>query len=243
MRKLGIFSSVLLISLTACSTQDPILPGQRESIFNGYAISVVGKEISDLPENVSDLKTQDCKYTQDSSNIIWDGDKKIFNGFPTNNFVKNNQKPICDGKFIYAGLTTGELVKVDPKTKNIEWISDIYRESNMLGGASMLDIIAPVVVKKDGVYVGGLGDAFCKINKNNGNKIWCLDIGVSVPFTIVNDYVFVVGTNNMLYAVKTSNGEVYWASNIEEQSEPIYKNKMIIVKHQKFDALTGKEIK
>lgn len=243
MRKIVIATSLSVIALlTACSKNDPILPGQRESIFAGSALTIVGKEIPNLPENVADEKLVDCKYTQDSSNTIWSGDKKIFSGFPTNNFVKNEQKPVCDGEFVYAGLTTGELVKVNTKTRDIEWISDIYRESNMLGGASVLDIVAPIIVKNDGVYVGGLGDAFCKINKTSGHKIWCLNIGVDVPFIFVDKFVFVVGTNNMLYAIKTDNGEIYWGKSVQDREKPIYKDKTVIVSDYVFDASTGKQI-
>jgi outer membrane protein assembly factor BamB len=237
-----LFTLCSLLFVSACSKQDPILPGNRESIFPDTSIKVIDKKIPSLPDNIINEPTNDCPYTQDSSNTIWNGDKKMFSGFATSNFVKNNQKPVCDGGFIYAGLTTGELVKVNAKTREIAWISDIYRQSNMLGGASMLDIVAPVIVKNDGVYAGGLGDAFCKLNKSDGHKIWCADIGVSESFTIVDNFAFVVGTNNKLYAVNTSNGEIYWDTTTENQATPIYQNKTIIVDDQTFDALNGKLI-
>ncbi|MBN1325257.1 MAG: PQQ-like beta-propeller repeat protein [Alphaproteobacteria bacterium] len=242
MHKISILISLLLVFLTACSKQDPILPGQRESIFQGSAITVIGKEISDLPENTDETEPKDCPYTQDSSNIIWDGDKKIFSGFPTNNFVKNKQIPVCDGNFIYAGLTTGELVKVNKKTRDIAWITDIYRESNLTGGADVLDIVAPIIVKNDGVYVGGLGDAFCKLNKSDGHKIWCINISVVTSFIIIDNFAFVVGTNNKLYAINTAKGDIYWDQKVEQQSKPIYKDKTIIIDDEVFEVSNGKKI-
>lgn len=242
MQKLGLFPLLLLASLTACSKHDPILPGTRESIFPGSALMVVGKEIPNLPETAAATKAQDCPYTQDSSNIIWNGKTKIFSGFPTSNFVKSEQKPVCDGNFVYAGLTTGELVKVNPKTRNIEWVMDVYRESNMTGGASVLDIVAPIVVNGDSVYVGGLGDAFCKLDKTSGHKKWCVDIGVAEQFIIVDKFAFVVSTNNKLYAINTNDGEIYWGKTVENQATPVYQNKTITVDDETFDALNGKNI-
>lgn len=242
MKKSGILALCSIVLLTACSKHDPILPGQRESIFPGDSLIVTNKEITNLPENIADAKSSDCPYTQDSSNVIWNGDKKIFSGFPTSNFVTSKQKPTCDGDFVYAGLTTGELVKVNPKNRNIEWVTDVYRESNMTGGASVLDIVAPVVVKSDGVYVGGLGDAFCKLDKIGGHKKWCINLGVAEPFIIVNNFAFVVGTNNRLYAINTSSGEIYWSKKVEEQAAPIYKDKTIIVDDETFTASNGKKI-
>lgn len=243
MNKLKILTLFLIpVSLSACSKHDPVLPGQRESIFPEAALVVLNKEVPNLPMNLPETKNVDCPYTQDSSNVIWNGDKKIFSGFPTSNSVTSDQKPVCDDEFVYAGLTTGELVKVNAKTRNIEWVTDVYRENNMLGGASVLDIVAPVVVKGDGVYVGGLGDAFCKLDKTGGHKKWCINLGVAEPFILVDNFAFVVGTNNKLYAVNTSNGDIYWSKKVQDQAAPIYKDKTITVEDETFDASDGKKI-
>ena len=46
----------------------------------------------------------------------------------------------------------------------------------------MVDIVAPIVPYGKYVYVGGLGDAFCRVSSTSGIKTWCLNIGVGVPF-------------------------------------------------------------
>lgn len=232
-----------LIGLCACSEHDPILPGTRTAIFNESDINVLNENIQNLPENLSVETPEQCPYTQDSTNVIWAGDKKIFSGFPTNNSVKSSQQPVCDKGYVYAGLTTGELVKINPKTKKILWISDIYRTSNMTGGASIVDIIAPIVVQGNDVYAGGLGDAFCKINAYSGDKRWCLPIGVAVPFTVTNNVSFVVSTDNHLYAIRNKDGAVYWRTEVSKQSKPVYKDKVITVHKQKINAENGNIIK
>lgn len=242
MRKNAIMLACLAL-LAACSEHDPILPGTRTDIFKSENITILNEEISDLPENLPEKEVVNCPYTQDSSNVIWDGERKIFSGFPTSNSVKSNQNPVCSGKYVYAGLTTGELVKINPKTKNISWVADIYRASNMTGGASILDIIAPVVIQGDFVYVGGLGDAFCKINASSGKKNWCIPIGVAVPFTTTDSVSFVVATDNNIYAVRNSDGAIYWRTKIEKQTEPVYKDKILTIGKQKINAQTGDVIK
>jgi len=222
----------------ACSKQDPILPGDRESIFGSTAVAVAGKEIATTPVAVS-LKTYECSYTQDSSNVIWDGENKIFSGFPTSNCVKSDQKPVSDGKHIYAGLTTGELIKVNPKTRNVEWVADIYRESNLTGGAAVLDIIAPIVLHENHVYVGGLGDAFCKINKSNGTKRWCAYISVGIPFELTNSFAFVVSTDKHLNAINLDTGEIYWRTAVKKAVTPVLRDDIIIVGRQGFRISDG----
>lgn len=239
MRKYAVLIGCLTL-LAACSKHDPILPGSRTAIFATKDISILNQDVPNLPLSIDTLAPADCPFTQDSSNIIWNGDKKIFSGFPTSNSVKSAQKPVCSGNYVYAGLTTGELVKVNAKNRKIAWIADIYRPSNLTGGASVLDIIAPIVIHDGAVYVGGLGDAFCRINANSGTKKWCADIGVAKPFIITDTAAFVVGTDNNLYAIRTSDGEIYWRTEIKTQSAPTYENKTITVGGQKIDAKTGK---
>ena len=231
--------------LFACSKDDPILPGDRVSIFGDSALVNFAppREIPNMPDNAPEIILQECPFTVDSSNAIWDGSRKIFSGFPTTSYVKSDKKPVCDGDFVYAGLSTGELVKVNAKTRNVVWVEDIYRESNMLGGATVLDVIAPVVVYNSDVYVGGLGDAFCKLNKSSGAKRWCVNIGVSQPFVITDAAAFVVGTDNNVYAINTRDGSIYWRQSIKKQSAPLLRDGILFVGKEKFKAATGEVIK
>lgn len=242
MRKISVFMCCAL-ALVACDKHDPILPGVRTAIFDTSNIDVKNKTITDLPESVITTNDTHCPYTQDASNTIWDGERKIFSGFATPNSVISNQKPTCDGKYIYAGLTTGEVVKLNPRTRKIIWIADVYRASNLTGGASMVDIVAPIIANKNAVFVGGLGDAFCKINATSGAKQWCQNISVSEPFIITDNYAFVVGVDNYLYAIATNNGDIFWRTEIEQQIAPKYEKGTIFVGKMQINAENGKKIK
>jgi outer membrane protein assembly factor BamB len=229
------------LAVVACDKHDPILPGERTPIFDTGTVKVLNRDIDiKLPGDAFHMNEVQCKYTQDASNVVWDGERKIFSGFPTNNSVKSNQKPVCSGKYVYAGLTTGELVKINPKTRQIIWIADIYRGSNMTGGASVLDIVAPIVVRENSVYVGGLGDAFCELEAGTGNKKWCVNISVPVAFEIIGNVGYVAAADNYLYAVNLANGDVWWRTSIDAIEKPIYQDGKVVVKKQKFNAKTGK---
>ena len=238
MRKI-IVITVCLGLLSACTEHDPILPGVRTPVFDTNNITLLNTSVENLPDVIDTATPDECDYTQDSSNVIWDGDRKIFSGFPTNNAVQSDQQPICAHGYVYAGLTTGEVVKVAPKSRKIAWIADVFRPSNMTGGAAIVDIIAPLVMHDGALYVGGLGDAFCRINPLDGNKRWCLDIAVAVPFIVTDDVAFVVAADNNLYAIRTSDGAVYWRTPVDAQAEPTYDNKIITVGKQKINATDG----
>ena len=230
---------VCLAVLSACSKHDPILPGVRKSIFETTSVKTTDAKIASLPDSAFEMAETDCPYRQDSSNVIWDGERKIFSGFPTSNSVKNDAKPVCNGRYLYAGLTTGELIKLNTTNRQIVWVADIYKASNMTGGASVLDIVSPIVIRGTNIYVGGLGDAFCKINATTGTKKWCVELGTSEPFIIAGDVIFVVGTDNKLYALRDNDGAAYWSANIEKQKSPKYENGVITIDKEKFDGLTG----
>ena len=229
--------------LVGCADHDPILPGVRTPVFSMNEVNVLNTEIKNLPENISTPDVTDCHYHQDSANVIWDGDRKIFSGFPTKNSVQSNQTPVCANGYVYAGLTTGEVVKIAPKSRKIIWIADVFRSSNMTGGASIVDIIAPLVIHNGAVYAGGLGDAFCRINATSGQKKWCVDIGVGVPFIVTDNAAFIVATDGNLYAVRTSDGAVYWRTAVRDVVAPVYKDKTIVVGKEKFNAVNGEKIK
>lgn len=232
-----------LVALAACSKHDPILPGVRSAIFTTDAPTVLNQNIPDLPDVANQYDVAPCPYTQDATNTIKDGDKKIFSGFPVPNSVRSTQRPVCSGKYVYAGLTTGELVKINSATRQVVWIADVFRASNMTGGASVVDIVAPIVVSGADVYVGGLGDAFCRINASSGVKKWCANIGTAQPFVIAGPATYVVGTDNNLYALRNSDGAIYWRTEIAKQSAPTFADKIITVGRQKIDAQTGQIIK
>lgn len=242
MRKSVLFCVGTLAVLGACSKHDPILPGTRSAIFATSAPVVLNQSITDLPATtVAGDADANCPYTQDASNVIKNGDRKIFSGFPTPNSVHSNMRPVCSGKYVYAGLTTGEVVKVDTKTRNIVWIADVFRPSNMTGGASVVDIVAPIMLHNGTVYAGGLGDAFCAINATSGVKKWCTYIGTAHPFVITDAAAFVVGTDNNLYAVRMRDGAIYWRAAVNTQSAPTYGDGTVTVGRQEFDAATGQK--
>ncbi len=242
MRKIA-WAAAALLMVGACSKHDPILPGVRTAIFDAGAPVVLGAEIENLPAATTVGAIAECPYRQDASNTIWNGDRKIFSGFSTNNSVRSNQTPVCAGGYVIAGLTTGEVVKVNPNSRQVVWVADVYRASNMTGGASVLDIIAPIVVDGDYVYAGGLGDAFCKINIKNGNAKWCTQIGVATPFIIASPAAFVMATDGAVYAVRLSDGAVYWRTEIDGRGDMQYANGVLSVGRQKINAATGDIIK
>jgi outer membrane protein assembly factor BamB len=232
------------LAISSCSKHDPILPGVRHDIFDTTDVKIENKNVPELSKSAKEIYgDKDCEYKQDISNNIWQGDKKIYDGFAMDNVVKSGQSPICSGQFIYAGLSTGEVVKINKSNKKVVWTADVYRGNNLTGGAAVVDIVAHVGLDGKYVFAGGLGDAFCKLNASNGNKVWCVNVSVPVDFIIIDNFAFVVGTDYNLYAINIDDGSVYWRTEVKKQVAPKYDGKNIIIKKQKIDYKTGEIVK
>lgn len=231
---------LLVLVLVSCSKHDPILPGERHDIFGGTDVKVLGKTVPHLSESAKEIYgDKSCDFTQDATNTIWHGDKKVFKGFATGDSVQSNQKPICVGNFIYTGLSNGEIVKLNTINNRIVWTADVYKENTLTGGYSIVDVIARVGIDNGFVYAGGLGDAFCKLKNTNGDKVWCVNISVPVDFILIDDFAFVVGGDNNLYALDVKDGSVYWKTKIKKQKSPKYDGKYIVVGKEKIDYTNG----
>ena len=228
--------------LGACDKHDPILPGVRTAIFDtGNSQNILNTSVP-MTDDAPITNADECNYTVDNTNTIRDGERKVFVGYPASNSMDIEIKPLCDDGYVYAGLHTGSVIKIAPKNRRIMWMADVYSESNMMGGAATVDIVAPLVMDGSYIYVGGMGDAFCKINKDNGNKKWCTSIGTRYPFIVLKNVAYVLGLDKYLYAVRLSDGAIYWRTEIKRADAPKYDNKIITIRKQKFDAVTGNEI-
>ena len=239
-----VFLFVGVFTLMGCDKHDPILPGVRTAIFDsGTTQKILNQDVPNLPENAPVRTNNECKYTIDSTNTIRDGDRKIFIGFPAPNSVDVETHPVCDAGYVYAGLNTGNVVKIAPGSRQIMWMTDVYSESNMMGGAATVDIVAPLVIDGSYVYAGGMGNAFCKINKDTGAKKWCSNISTRLPFVVLNNVAYTVGLDDALYAVRLTDGAIYWRVDVKKQKAPEYENKTVTVGRQKFNAINGDLIK
>ena len=244
MKKLLAVFVIVVGALGGCAEHDPILPGTRVDIFGGEDVKIENTDVPQLSDNQKNISGDgNCDYRQDAYNNIWRGDSKIFSGFPTGSVVRSNQSPICERGFIYTGLTTGEVIKINASTKKIVWVADVFRASNMTGGSPIVDIVAHVGIDRDFVYAGGLGDAFCKLNKYSGEKIWCLDISVPVDFIMVDNLAFVVGGDDALYAINVNKGLIYWKTEKIPQAKPVYENGVLSVGKLRINYVDGKIVK
>ncbi|MDR0967459.1 MAG: PQQ-like beta-propeller repeat protein [Rickettsiales bacterium] len=241
---------LVMIAVSACSSSDPILPGARTPVFDSVGVETIG----DIPMSEfanAKIITPEItdKFVQTLDNEVFekkDGnpDRKIFAGFATNEKIDTPRYPVFYKNFVYAALTTGEVAKINPRNRQILWIADVYKNSNMLGGSRLVDITAMPIANNNLLFVGGLGGEFCALNIQNGNKKWCANLSTDKNFVLLNDIVFVNSVDKILYALNAKNGKIYWTANTKKSATPKVINDngnyFVMVDDEKFNAINGK---
>ena len=193
--------------LFACSTPDPILEGTRTPVFKSDQLKISGRVLgADLGAELEPKKCGDIRI--DSENRIWKGGVKIFSGLPTESKFNIEKQAACNGMSVYAGLSTGELIKVNHSARNLEWTADIFDERTPTKNGIFLDIIAPPVYDAGFIYAGGLGGLFCKVRDADGAKVWCLPIAVESLKKSTAKYIVVRSADGKAYAV-AKNGKIF----------------------------------
>ncbi|MCL2369551.1 MAG: PQQ-like beta-propeller repeat protein [Alphaproteobacteria bacterium] len=237
-----LFALCSLLFISACGRNDPILPGERHAIFaGGQTILNTSAPVGEL--NWAPVYNATREFIQDENNIVWemrgDANVRIFSGLPTATRVAGTRKVIQDQHNIYAGLSTGEVVAVNKNTREIVWVRDVFRARAVTGGAPILDIIAPMQLGGECLYVGGIGNAFCRIRRNDGHVFFCVYIGVALPFIITSTTAYVVATDGYLYAINKLNGDIFWRTAVRRQEAPELRGNTIHVGRERFNAITG----
>jgi len=219
--KAKIFSILAALSaLAACGgSKDPVLPGDRAPIFKSGDLKVLDKDPGDLG---AALESEKCDYRIDGANMIWSGGERIFAGLPTESEIAVNKDVICRRNFIYAGLSTGELVKVNAKTRRMEWAADIFAARLPTGGYPFMDIIAAPIYNKGFVYAGGLGGAFCKVRDSDGKKIWCIPISVQSTICATEKFNVIRSASGETFVIDTG-GRIYGGAEGEARAKTCLK--------------------
>jgi len=197
---------LVLLLIAACSKSDPILEGDRTPVFRAIGIQVTEVFDGDLGEPLIPAKCDNFRI--DSNNQIWRGNTRIFAGIPTDSEIKADKQVACRARYVYAGLSTGELVKVNSENRDLAWVADIFMANHPTSNILFVDIIATPVVNGDFIFVGGLGKAFCKIRDRDGTKVWCVPISVRDIVKSTRNYNVILADNGTKYVVSRE-GRVY----------------------------------
>jgi len=197
---------LLLLLIAACSKSDPILEGYRTPVFRATGVEASGVFEGELGAPLLPAPCNNIRI--DANNQIWRGSTRIFAGIPTDSGIISEKFVACRGSYVYAGLSTGELVKVNYRTRDLAWVADIFMANHPTSNILFVNIIATPVINGEFIFAGGLGNAFCKVRDADGSKVWCVPISVRDIVKSTRNYNVVLADDGTKYVVSRQ-GKVY----------------------------------
>ncbi|MDR0449464.1 MAG: PQQ-like beta-propeller repeat protein [Rickettsiales bacterium] len=206
--------------LGACDKKDPILPGERIPVFHDSGKlkekdarvgELIGKVVSPAATNSCTMDPglrrgdgcvgggDDKLYIMSDDNVLTrksDG-KIIFRGFPTAAKAGAAALPIVSGKFIFIGLSTGEVLKINKDTGEILWSADLGGRSLLTGGSLVSDI-SVLRLSGGALYAASLGGVLARIDAANGDVVWTANIGTIHPIFISGRALAVIDSDKLI---------------------------------------------
>ncbi|MDR2685430.1 MAG: PQQ-like beta-propeller repeat protein [Rickettsiales bacterium] len=217
---------ILCIVVMGCDKKDPILPGVRIPIFDsGIKVSeskasvkeLIGK--SDVPAagvvRASTLIASLIHMSEDNI-ITRDFDKHIiFSGFPTATKTGPAIQPVIAGDYLYAGLSTGEILKIHTASGHVVWSIDLSSRTILTGGSPVADVSA-LRVLGNFVYASTYGGIIAKISAEDGRVIWAAPFGTKRPIFVLGNLVAVVALDGRVVALDGRTGGLVREWNLDE---------------------------
>jgi len=212
----------LFVAMAGCDKKDPILPGVRVPVFHNNlemkeskatAAELMGKEKGNRTKGEAEQL-----YEMSENNILTrksDG-RVILRGFPTATKAGPAAEPIVSGNFIYAGLSTGEVLKIRRANGEIIWTVDLGGRSLLTGGSLLSDIS---VMKLDGnfLYVSGVGGTFGKLRSTTGEAVWVSGVGTMNEIFISGNLIAFVDLDGRLVMLDARDGSLVEARELSKR--------------------------
>ena len=112
-------------------------------------------------------------------------------------------EPVIHGQHIYVASGGGKVFKLDKKTGDQKWKTDLNAT-----------LVSGVAYRDGSIYVGLKNGVLVCLNENDGIKRWEISLGgeIMAPVAVDKGHVFAQTANGLLLGLDQENGEEVWRS-------------------------------
>lgn len=208
--------------LSACSSQETILPGERIAIVSNSALSLeinpeAAAEGVMLPAAVTNADFVAPGQNPGHSGghfVIGDDIKLAFNvdvGISADLGTEMAQ-PVANEAAVFTITPGGELKALDASNGDLIWSLDIdpSEDETQLAGTGGLALQA--TSSGDVLYVHANKGTLLALNADNGQEKWRVEFEVFLSGgpSVANDFVLITDLDGRLYALSAIDGEEIW---------------------------------
>ncbi|MES0879290.1 PQQ-binding-like beta-propeller repeat protein [Roseibium sp. SCP14] len=122
--------------------------------------------------------------------------------------------PAISGNRVIVPFSSGEIMAINIKTGEPEWIDGVSRGFRTLALSGLADVSASPVVAGNTVYATGVAGRTVAVDTRTGQRRWEQDLGSVHTPVVSGSAVFMVDLDDRMVALDQKNGETLWATSL-----------------------------
>jgi len=122
--------------------------------------------------------------------------------------------PAISGNRVIVPFSSGEIMAIDIKSGEAEWIDSVSRGFRTLALSGLADVSASPVVADNTVYATGVAGRTVAVEARTGVRRWEQDLGSVHTPVVSGSAMFMVDLDDRMVALDLKNGETLWATSL-----------------------------
>ncbi|CTQ54187.1 Outer membrane protein assembly factor BamB precursor [Roseibium album] len=122
--------------------------------------------------------------------------------------------PAISGNSVIVPFSSGEIMAINIKTGEPEWIDGVSRGFRTLAVSGLADVSASPVVAGNTVYATGVSGRIVAVDVRTGQRRWEQDLGSVHTPVVSGSALFMVDLDDRMVALNLKNGETLWATSL-----------------------------
>ncbi|MEM8703865.1 MAG: PQQ-binding-like beta-propeller repeat protein [Pseudomonadota bacterium] len=122
--------------------------------------------------------------------------------------------PAISGNRVIVPFSSGEIMAIDIKSGEAEWIDSVSRGFRTLALSGLADVSASPVVADNMVYATGVAGRTVAVEARTGLRRWEQDLGSVHTPVVSGSAMFMVDLDDRMVALDLKNGETLWATSL-----------------------------
>ncbi|PVB63749.1 hypothetical protein DCO57_00735 [Labrenzia sp. 011] len=120
--------------------------------------------------------------------------------------------PAISGNRVIVPFSSGEIMAINIKTGEPEWVDGVSRGFRTLALSGLADVSASPVVSGNTVYATGVAGRTVAVDARNGQRKWEQDLGSVHTPVVSGSTLFMVDLDDRMVALSLKSGETLWAT-------------------------------
>ena len=126
--------------------------------------------------------------------------------------VLSAANPAIQGNRVIVPFSSGEIMAINIKTGEPEWIDGVSRGFRTLALSGLADVSASPVVAGNAVYATGVAGRTVSVDSRTGQRNWEQNLGSVHTPVVSGGTLFMVDLDDRMVALDLKNGETLWAT-------------------------------